>query len=155
MERSLGRLAVENRVYNRQLPFSFLLSTDSLLRSSVTNRMSLSARGHKALSRPPLLKCALFENQFDPHSTPLGLINLGVADNSLMTDWLIEYYREAFARSMTTHDFTYGNALGGSERLFRALKVLCRDYFDALRDVERDHIIAVRFEIRRQGRITR
>ena len=117
--------------------------------------MSLSARGCRALSRPPLLKCALFENQFDPHTTPHGLINLGVADNSLMTDWLIDYYRGAFTRSMTTHDFTYGNALGGSERLFRALKVLCRDWFGSLRDVERDHVIAVSsFVVKNDFRLT-
>jgi hypothetical protein len=46
----------------------------------VNTRPQLSTRGKRALVRPPLLRCALFENQFS-HSTPQGLINLGVAEN--------------------------------------------------------------------------
>lgn len=50
---------------------------------TVVNSLSptLSTRGTRALGRPPLLKCALFENQFCLRTNENGVINLGVAEN--------------------------------------------------------------------------
>ncbi|GAA5836757.1 hypothetical protein JCM3766R1_006255 [Sporobolomyces carnicolor] len=98
----------------------------------------LSTRGQRALIRPPLLKCSLFENQF-ADSNPRGYINLGVAENSLCVEWLIDYFEKHF--SLHYSDFTYGTSLSGSNRLFAALRNLFGEYFHALRPVERDHII--------------
>ncbi|KAM0755853.1 PLP-dependent transferase [Meredithblackwellia eburnea MCA 4105] len=101
----------------------------------------LSQRGEKALARPPLLRCALFQNQYCPTKNPTGMINLGVAENSLMTSWLIDYFaQKRFA--LEYNDFTYGTALGGSLRLFEALQTLTTKYFAAKVPVQRDHVIA-------------
>ncbi|GAA6059750.1 hypothetical protein JCM10212_001958 [Sporobolomyces blumeae] len=99
---------------------------------------TLSTRGRQALDRPPLLKCSLFENQF-ADSNPRGYINLGVAENSLCVEWLIDYFEKHF--SLNYSDFTYGTSLSGSNRLFAALRNLFGEYFHALRPVEREHII--------------
>lgn len=92
---------------------------------------ALSTRGARALDRPPLLRCALFCDQFNP-SNPNGLINLGVAENvsrcgcsswaeqwlrgqaidlhglhvmqSLLSEYLIEYYESHF--KLEYSDFT-------------------------------------------------
>ncbi|GAA5826939.1 hypothetical protein JCM5353_004772 [Sporobolomyces roseus] len=98
----------------------------------------LSSRGQHALNRPPLLKCSLFENQF-ADSNPHGYINLGVAENSLCTSWLTEFFESHF--KLDYSDFTYGTSLSGSNRLFAALRNLFDEHFHALRPVERDHII--------------
>mgnify|MGYP001559516335 FL=1 len=125
---------------------------------------TLSTRGMRALVRPPLLRCALFECQYSP-SSPSGLINLGVAENvrlppsgsvapaikssdtsflsraqSLMTDWLIAYFQRNFRLEYS--DFTYGSALGGSLRLFAALRHLFSTYFHSRLPVLREHVIA-------------
>lgn len=58
-----------------------------------------------------------------------------------MTDWLIDFYRtKQFGPCYS--DFTYGTALGGSTRLFAALRRLTTTYFDARIPVEREHVIA-------------
>ncbi|GAA5895380.1 uncharacterized protein JCM6883_001487 [Sporobolomyces salmoneus] len=98
----------------------------------------LSTRGQRALHRPPLLKCSLFENQF-ADSNPRGYINLGVAENSLCVEWLIDYFEKNF--KLDYSDFTYGTSLSGSNRLFAALRNLFDQHFHALRPVERDQII--------------
>lgn len=74
---------------------------------------------------------------------PTGLINLGVAENSLLTEWLIDYFSNNF--KLQYSDMTYGTALGGSTRLFKALRHLCSVYFHAKIPVSRDHVIAVSF----------
>lgn len=90
------------------------------------SKANLSDRGTKALSRPPLLRCSIFECQFTP-SNRTGLINLGVAENvsvhytlgfirlstdgrtharpqSLLTEWLIDYFQHSF--KLEYSDFT-------------------------------------------------
>ncbi|GAA5933304.1 uncharacterized protein JCM15063_001278 [Sporobolomyces koalae] len=98
----------------------------------------LSTRGQHALIRPPLLKCSLFENQF-ADSNPHGYINLGVAENSLCTEWLTDFFESHF--KLDYSDFTYGTSLSGSNRLFAALRNLFDQHFHSIRPVERDHII--------------
>ena len=58
-----------------------------------------------------------------------------------MAAWLIEFFRTK-AFPMCYSDFTYGTALGGSTRLFAALKRLTSEYFGARLPVEREHVIA-------------
>ncbi|KDE03099.1 hypothetical protein MVLG_06396 [Microbotryum lychnidis-dioicae p1A1 Lamole] len=99
----------------------------------------LSKRGVNALHRPPLLRCALFDCQYTSSDTS-GLINMGVAENSLLTDWLLEYFHSNF--KLEYSDFTYGTALGGSIRLFKALNHLFDKYFHARVPVSREHIVA-------------
>ncbi|GAA5967423.1 hypothetical protein JCM3765_001871 [Sporobolomyces pararoseus] len=119
--------------YTKQIAHQRSLSVPSLSSPPV-----LSTRGQRALHRPPLLKCSLFENQF-ADSNPRGFINLGVAENSLCIEWLIEFFEKNF--KLDYSDFTYGTSLSGSNRLFAALRNLFDQHFHALRPVERDHII--------------
>lgn len=42
---------------------------------------SLSARGQRSLVRPPLLRCSLFNCQYNACLNQAGLLNLGVAEN--------------------------------------------------------------------------
>ncbi|GAA5891126.1 hypothetical protein JCM5296_004900 [Sporobolomyces johnsonii] len=99
----------------------------------------LSSRGQRALARPPLLRCSLFENQFAA-CNPTGYINLGVAENSLCVDWLTEYFEKNF--KLEYHDFTYGTSLSGSVRLFAALRHLFDTHFKARTPVLREHVVA-------------
>ncbi|GAA5823567.1 hypothetical protein JCM3770_002787 [Rhodotorula araucariae] len=98
----------------------------------------LSERGQRALVRPPLLCCSLFECQYSTVNTS-GVINLGVAENSLCTEWLAEFFQRNFALDYT--DFTYGTALTGSHRLFAALRHLFSTYFATHRPVEPAHLL--------------
>ncbi|BGP41492.1 hypothetical protein JCM10449v2_005480 [Rhodotorula kratochvilovae] len=98
----------------------------------------LSERGQRALVRPPLLCCSLFECQYSTVNTS-GVINLGVAENSLCTEWLAEFFERNFSLDYT--DFTYGTALTGSHRLFSALRHLFSTYFAAHRPVEPSHLL--------------
>ena len=118
--------------YTKQIDHQRSLSVPSLSCPPV-----LSTRGQRALHRPPLLKCSLFENQF-ADSNPRGFINLGVAENvsfqsnpsekyqvllhqltpltrfltefkSLCIEWLIEFFEKNF--KLDYSDFTYGKIL--------------------------------------------
>ncbi|KPV74217.1 uncharacterized protein RHOBADRAFT_54068 [Rhodotorula graminis WP1] len=98
----------------------------------------LSERGQRALVRPPLLCCSLFECQYSTLNTS-GLINLGVAENSLCVEWLADFFKRNI--SLEYSDFTYGTALTGSHRLFAALRHLFSTYFAAHRPVEPSHVL--------------
>jgi hypothetical protein len=88
---------------------------------------TLSARGQRALIRPPLLRCSLFECQYNACCNHAGLLNLGVAENvrtrsehlalsqppeltwhpaqkSLCLDFLADYFKKNF--SLEYSDFT-------------------------------------------------
>lgn len=87
-----------------------------------------------------MYRCALFDSQYTPNTLEAGIINLGVAENSLMTDWLIAYYENNF--SLTYTDFTYGTSLAGSHRLFSALELLTTNYFNSKIPVKRSDVCA-------------
>lgn len=101
---------------------------------------SLSARGQRSLVRPPLLRCSLFNCQYNACLNQAGLLNLGVAENSLCLDWLTDFFQAHFSLDYT--DFTYGSALTGSLRLFAALRHFFDVYFNARTPVLPEHIIA-------------
>ncbi|BGP33416.1 hypothetical protein JCM10296v2_005217 [Rhodotorula toruloides] len=101
---------------------------------------TLSARGQRALIRPPLLRCSLFECQYNACCNHAGLLNLGVAENSLCLDFLADYFKKNF--SLEYSDFTYGTALTGSLRLFAALRNLFDVHFNASQPVLPEHIVA-------------
>ncbi|GAA5972171.1 hypothetical protein JCM11641_002528 [Rhodosporidiobolus odoratus] len=107
---------------------------------SLSAAPALSTRGQKALARPPLLRCSLFECLYGSETAPLGLLNLGVAENSLCVDWLAAHFERNFKLEYTDLS-TYGSALTGSTRLFAALRHLYSAYFDARIPVEPSHII--------------
>lgn len=55
-----------------------------------------------------------------------------------MADWLLELYRKL---DLTLTDLTYGNALAGSQRLFKALSNLFDTHFHALKKVTSKHMV--------------
>lgn len=57
-----------------------------------------------------------------------------------MTDELLKYFRTHFY--LTAYDFSYGTALCGSLRLFKALALLFDTYFHARTPVIKEHIIS-------------
>ncbi|BGP56596.1 hypothetical protein JCM8202v2_004222 [Rhodotorula sphaerocarpa] len=111
-----------------------------LSRPVLSEAPTLSSRGQRSLVRPPLLRCSLFNCQYNACLNQSGLLNLGVAENSLCLDWLTEFFQSHFSLDYT--DFTYGSALTGSLRLFAALRHFFDVYFDARTPVLPEHIIA-------------
>ena len=63
----------------------------------------LSSRGQRAFARPPLLRCSLFECQFTCVNRA-GVVNLGTAENSMLFEWLKDFYRNSF--KIDYEDFT-------------------------------------------------
>jgi 1-aminocyclopropane-1-carboxylate synthase len=57
-----------------------------------------------------------------------------------MAEWLIDYFKAHF--QLDYSDLTYGTALGGSLRLFAALRHLFTTQFHSRIPVLRDHVIA-------------
>lgn len=64
--------------HQQHLPLS-LMKTRTV--PTLSAAPTLSTRGQKALARPPLLRCSLFECLYGSETAPLGLLNLGVAEN--------------------------------------------------------------------------
>ncbi|GAA5991186.1 hypothetical protein JCM10908_006577 [Rhodotorula pacifica] len=116
------------------------ISHPPITRPVLSEAPNLSARGQRSLVRPPLLRCSLFNCQYSACGNQTGLLNLGVAENSLCLDWLTEFFQSHFSLDYT--DFTYGSALTGSLRLFAALRHFFSVYFDARVPVLPEHIIA-------------
>ncbi|KAF6752459.1 pyridoxal phosphate-dependent transferase [Ephemerocybe angulata] len=73
-------------------------------------------------------------------SNPEGLINLAVAENSLMTGYLMNYFKEHF--SLRPLDFTYGDSLAGNLRLRTSLAQLFNVYFKPFKPVSAYELMA-------------
>ncbi|KAF5335726.1 hypothetical protein D9611_009629 [Ephemerocybe angulata] len=73
-------------------------------------------------------------------SNPEGLINLAVAENSLMTGYLMNYFKNHF--SLRPLDFTYGDSLAGNLRLRTSLAQLFNVYFKPFKPVSADELMA-------------
>lgn len=52
-----------------------------IARPVLSDPPALSARGQRSLVRPPLLRCSLFNCQYNACLNQTGLLNLGVAEN--------------------------------------------------------------------------
>ena len=68
-----------------------------------------------------------------------GVVPLGTAENSLLSDWLVTYYNTHFQLSYS--DLSYGTSLSGSTRLYEAIGALTRDHFGARERVRPEHIV--------------
>ncbi|EJT99534.1 PLP-dependent transferase [Dacryopinax primogenitus] len=103
---------------------------------------NLSHRGRAALSHAgQLIQLAqsLFQDGYSS-SNPGGYCNLGVAENSLQHQELLDYYNSKFR--LEDVDFTYGNDLSGSMRLSAALARLFNGYFHPVSPILPDHLLA-------------
>ncbi|BGP17694.1 hypothetical protein JCM10213v2_005733 [Rhodosporidiobolus nylandii] len=104
-------------------------------------RPHISTRAQQQLNRSaasPLLGALgkTFGNQYDPAQNPDGVINAGLAENSLLHEWLIEFFERKGSLKLEHTDLTYGTSILGSERIFSALAPLYARYFNPHTPVE-------------------
>ncbi|GAA5904791.1 hypothetical protein JCM8208_001355 [Rhodotorula glutinis] len=90
----------------------------------------------------PLLK-ALGRTFGNPRSSdnPDGVINAGLAENSLLHDWLTEFWERPGTLKLDHTDLTYGKSIFGSDRIFAALGQLYKTHFRPHEPVEPSHIV--------------
>ncbi|GAA5870829.1 hypothetical protein JCM8547_001718 [Rhodosporidiobolus lusitaniae] len=81
----------------------------------------------------------MFGNQYS-ESNPDGVINAGMAENSLMHPWLTAFFERQGSLKFEHTDLTYGQSIAGSDRLLAALSAFYSRYFDPLTPVNREHI---------------
>ncbi|POY72182.1 hypothetical protein BMF94_4819 [Rhodotorula taiwanensis] len=94
-----------------------------------------------ATAKSPLFSAIFrtFGNQWS-EANPDGIVNAGLAENSLMHDWLTTFWERQGTLKINHTDLTYGTSIFGSDRLFQALAGYFRSYFDPLTPVEPKHI---------------
>lgn len=80
----------------------------------------------------------ILKNLYDRETNPNGVVNLGVAENSLMHDELVEFTNKHF--KLTAEDCGYGQGPAGSERLRDGMANLVNDYFNPWEKVHADDI---------------
>ncbi|KAF8637796.1 hypothetical protein AX17_002566 [Amanita inopinata Kibby_2008] len=78
-------------------------------------------------------------DSYDPESNPNGIVNLGIAENTLIHKQLTEYFHHNFR--LAYKDFTYGDSFSGSSRLRRALSGLLNTRFKPHTPVTPQHIV--------------
>jgi len=103
--------------------------------------VTLSKRGLRSVSQGTGIlawKAALTDN-YHPETHPNGIINIGTAENTLMVPELTQYYEKAF--KLIPMDFTYGDGICGTTRLFAALANFFNEWFLPIKRVEHAHII--------------
>ncbi|WAQ82160.1 hypothetical protein PtA15_2A475 [Puccinia triticina] len=104
---------------------------------------SLSLRSSKQLSgQPNLTAQAIAEAWKDLYSAdqnPHGVINLGVAENSLMQEFLVQKLKENISRFESRH-LNY-QSLGGSSSFKEAMCHILNKYFNPAMTVKPNHLI--------------
>ncbi|KAH8079618.1 pyridoxal phosphate-dependent transferase [Filobasidium floriforme] len=78
---------------------------------------------------------------YHPSSNPGGIVGLGVAENLLMGEELVDLSRRAMTSNFTTQDLSYGDDLWGSKRLHRALAGFLNEWFEPYEQAQPEHII--------------
>lgn len=66
----------------------------------------------------------MLRDQYDPHTNPNGILNAGVADNSLCRSELLEYFLAKDRLKLSPADMTYADRFTSSTRLLEALSEL-------------------------------
>jgi len=102
--------------------------------------VSLSKKGEELGKPNPTLDHIkkIFSDIYSDLNTN-GMMNCGVAENTLMYRELLDYFHKNF--QLDPIDLTYGDALNGSNRLSSALGGYFQTYFNPVTPVEPDHII--------------
>ncbi|KAM0749544.1 PLP-dependent transferase [Meredithblackwellia eburnea MCA 4105] len=105
----------------------------------------ISARFTKHVERARKSKGAALSPLWKPTrhhwsaNNPEGVINLGLAENSLMHEYLAEFYNTNL--QLQPLDLTYGTSLNGSDRLLDALISFYSKYIKPLRPIQREEIV--------------
>ncbi|KAG0657426.1 hypothetical protein C6P46_006500 [Rhodotorula mucilaginosa] len=71
---------------------------------------------------------------------PEGIVNAGLAENSLMHDYLARFWERPGSLRITHTDLTYSTSVLGSDRLFKALSTYFQTCFNPLEPVLPKHI---------------
>ncbi|CEQ41537.1 SPOSA6832_03261, partial [Sporobolomyces salmonicolor] len=104
----------------------------------------LSSRAQEQMrkgSESPLFSALFktFGNQWSEEN-PDGVVNAGLAENSLMHDFLYEFYERKYNLKIEHTDLTYGTSILGSSRIFNALSRYYSRYFAPHTPVDPAHI---------------
>jgi len=67
----------------------------------------------------------MLADAYCPTSNPSGVINMGIANNSLCESDLLSYFHSNL--HLSSSDLTYGTSLFGSTRFFKAI---CDNYYN-------------------------
>ncbi|KAJ3567908.1 hypothetical protein NP233_g6062 [Leucocoprinus birnbaumii] len=78
-------------------------------------------------------------NGYNQYENPEGIVNLSVAENTLMHEELVAHYESVFR--LRALDFTYGDGLTGTMRLSNAICNFLNAYFEPFRPVEPSQLI--------------
>ncbi|PWY81604.1 aspartate aminotransferase [Aspergillus sclerotioniger CBS 115572] len=85
-----------------------------------------SARGRALAAQKPTFLDVLGD-LWDPHSNPNGIVNLGLAENTLMHAEMKEFCNANV--QIDAHALTYGDGFSGSHRLKKAMSQFLNRYF--------------------------
>ncbi|KAE8233907.1 hypothetical protein CF326_g1055 [Tilletia indica] len=102
----------------------------------------LSKRGQAHAAKITPFWCIfdrMLQDAYCPRTNQTGVVNLGIANNSLMEAELLQFANTH--RTLEPTDLTYGTSLFGSTRLFNALCHHFNTYFSPLKSVLPHHII--------------
>ncbi|POW20796.1 hypothetical protein PSHT_03083 [Puccinia striiformis] len=80
-----------------------------------------------------------WKDLYSADKNPNGVINLGVAENALMQDFLVEKLKETFSR-LQTQDLNY-QSLGGSSSFKEAMCHILNRYFNPVVNVKPSHLL--------------
>ena len=80
----------------------------------------------------------VYANLWSPDSNPNGYVSLGLAENSLMHDVLLEHIHKTI--SLTSHSLTYGDGPTGSKRLKATMSKFLNKHLNPVTPIEPAHI---------------
>ena len=85
------------------------------------------AAGSSSFDLPAGLK-RMLSNQYDPDTNPHGIINAGIADNSLCRNELLSYFLSHDRLQLSPADLTYADRFTSSTRLLESISCLFNHY---------------------------
>ncbi|KAI9933168.1 hypothetical protein MW887_007639 [Aspergillus wentii] len=97
----------------------------------------LSARGNAFVTRKPAFLDVL-SNLWDPKSNPDGIVNLGLAENTLMHDEMERFINTN--SQINAHALTYGDGFSGSLRLKKAICHFLNTRFSPITALSPSHL---------------
>ncbi|OOF93287.1 hypothetical protein ASPCADRAFT_7519 [Aspergillus carbonarius ITEM 5010] len=102
--------------------------------------ISFSQRGQKAVEKGAHHAVwDILSNLWDPETNPSGIVSVGVAENKLLHDTLLEYINAN--THLSTRHLTYNNGSMGSNALRQALSHFLNRHFHPIHPVEPQHIL--------------
>lgn len=113
---------------------------DSCLGSKAEEISAFSHRGQNAVklgTQQAMWK--IISDMWHPQTNPSGILSVGMAENTLLHEFLLEYIH-ANVRLTTTH-LTYNNGSMGSDELRKAVSHFWNRKFNPFQQVEPEHVL--------------